>query len=423
MAVPFLVLIAFFLRPVGALAQDLKMDREVSEEMLDTVVKDVEKNFYDPTLKGVDWKPLVKHAHDRIENAQNHAEMFTAIFSLVNKLDDSHTIFLPPSRVARIKFGMDAMAFGDEVRIWKIKKDGAADKAGLKVGDRIVAINNFQVTRKSYDTLQIFFRLLRPSQVMDIQFVRGTDPPQAIRLEGDMDHGEKVIDLTDIDAWYKLIREMETEERDEEKEITANYQNGTGYIKLTDFEQEQALIDHMIRKVKNSRTLIVDLRRNPGGSVDLLKDIAGYFEAEPTIIGTVETRKKTEDMKIKPHGSPLEMPLFILVDSKTASAGEIFARHFQKNGRAKVIGDMTAQKVNVARIFAHHSGTDVVVSYALELAVGRLVFPGGEELEKRGVTPDQLCIPTAADQVAGRDPCLDMAKILASTAVVPAAKP
>lgn len=151
--------------------------------------------------------------------------------------------------------------------------------------------------------------------------------------------------------------------------------------------------------------------------------LAGYFEDEPTILAEVEQRKKTEELKIKPERPTLRMPLFILVDSETASAGEMFARHFQRTGRAKVIGDTTSGRVNEARYFPHNSGFDVIVPYAVEVAVGRVVLPGGEELEGRGVTPDQPCIPTADDQVAGRDPCLDLAKTLSGKSAVPAAIP
>ncbi len=109
--------------------------------------------------------------------------------------------------------------------------------------------------------------------------------------------------------------------------------------------------------------------------------------------------------------------MFILIDSRSMSASEMFARHFQRTGRAKVIGDYSLGRVNAAHIIPLESGTYNLVLYGVEVSVARVVLPGGEELENRGVTPDQVCIPTGEDLREKRDPCRDLAVSLARKAL------
>jgi C-terminal processing protease CtpA/Prc len=95
------------------------------------------------------------------------------------------------------------------------------------------------------------------------------------------------------------------------------------------------------------------------------------------------------------------------------SRAEAFARYFQREKRAIVVGDRTSGQLTAARMFAHRMGVDIAVAYGIQVAVGRWVFPGGEEVEKLGVEPDVKCIPTEDDLRAHRDRCLSMALSLA----------
>src|SRR6266404_5383875 len=130
----FLCVAAFFLGTTSAFAggPDLNFERGRMKNILHMVSNDIEKNFYDASMKGLDWKAQVNDAEGKIDKAQSPGEMITAIFALVNKLNDSHTMFLPPGRVSKPKFGFNAKPFGKEVMIYEITKKGAAEKAGLQ---------------------------------------------------------------------------------------------------------------------------------------------------------------------------------------------------------------------------------------------------------------------------------------------------
>lgn len=128
-------------------------------------------------------------------------------------------------------------------------------------------------------------------------------------------------------------------------------------------------------------------------------------------------RKKTETLRAKPRKPIIAGPMFILVDSETASSAEIFARHFQLSVRGKVIGDHTSGRVLRAEYFSRKMGADIAVLYGINISVGRGLFPGGEDLEKRGVTPDVTCIPTGEQLKAGQDVCRGVAYGMARTAL------
>ena len=77
---------------------DPKQVRWRMQRMLKEVSETVQKNFYDPTLNGVDWKAGVEAARKRIDEADHTDEMVAAITGLLARLNDSHTVFIPPGR-------------------------------------------------------------------------------------------------------------------------------------------------------------------------------------------------------------------------------------------------------------------------------------------------------------------------------------
>src|SRR3954463_8996687 len=155
----------------------LSRERDMMKNVCRQVSSELQSKFYDPEMKGLDWKGLTQQAQDKIANAKSLGEMMTAVHQLVFKLDDSHTAFLPPGRNVRYKFGYGAKAFGDDFIVFALKKNGAAEKAGLKIGDRIVAVNKFNPTRRSYNDMMYYFRVIRNSNSEDLTIQRGDEAP------------------------------------------------------------------------------------------------------------------------------------------------------------------------------------------------------------------------------------------------------
>ncbi len=255
-------------------------ERDRMKSILQNVSQEIEKNFYDPQMHGLDWKALTAQARERIEKAKSAGEMLTAIFVLVDKLKDSHTFFIPPPRAVKALFGFEAKPFGDEIRIYKLKKDGAAAAAGLQLGDRLFSINGYPVERRSFDLLMLYLRRLRPVAVMDFVYSRGNEPPQQMRVQGKMKEEPIMKDLTTLESIYNLLAEM----KEEEYARRASYEGDIGYVNLRTFAVESDLAEGALDALKKSRAYIIDLRGNTGGGVDTLAAFASHFVEQPTVM-------------------------------------------------------------------------------------------------------------------------------------------
>ena len=106
-------------------------------------------------------------------------------------------MFLPPNRVGKPRFGFNAKAYGDEFMVYEVYKKSAAEKAGLKPGDRLLTVNGFGLQRASFGQMMLFFRAIRPVSALEIQYVRGVDPLAKLTLTAEMKQATVVTDMTD----------------------------------------------------------------------------------------------------------------------------------------------------------------------------------------------------------------------------------
>jgi carboxyl-terminal processing protease len=162
----------------------------------------------------------------------------------------------------------------------------------------------------------------------------------------------------------------------------------------------------MVGKARKHKALILDLRGNPGGSVETLKYlIGGCFEKEIKI-GDRIGRSEQKPMIAKLHGHPFTGKLVVLVDSKSASAAELFARVVQIEKRGTVLGDLSSGSVMEAKHYSYKAGIDTVVFYGASITDADIVMTDGKSLEHNGVVPDEIMLPSAEDLANGRDPVL-----------------
>jgi C-terminal processing protease CtpA/Prc len=195
-----------------------------------------------------------------------------------------------------------------------------------------------------------------------------------------------------------------------------DFEGNIGYLKLRTFMVSPRNVDSMVSKVKNSRAVIIDLRGNGGGAIETLTSLAGSFTDQSYEMAKQVGRDKTEAIKVKAETPRIIAPVFVMVDSESASASEMFARDLQVRKRAVVIGDNSSGRVNLGQIFPEKVGASVMVAFGTEIAVAKVLMEDGEELENHGVKPDEFCIPTAQDLQQEKDPCLDRALELAGKA-------
>lgn len=179
-------------------------------------------------------------------------------------------------------------------------------------------------------------------------------------------------------------------------------------------------IDSIMGKARKFKTLVIDLRGNGGGYVKTLEQLAGYFFDRDVKIADLKGRKEMKPTTAKTRGSNgFKGQLVVLVDSDSGSASELFARVIQLEKRGTIIGDRTAGKVMTSRYYDHETGVGNVLYFGASITIADMVMADGKSLEKSGVTPDELLLPTAADLAAQRDPVLTRAAAIAGVQLSP----
>ena len=394
-------------------AQDLELNRGRMDGILTQVSRYVEKNYYDPSMHGVDWRAATEESRQRIHKAGNVGEMVTAIFALLRRLDDSHTIFIPPGRTQRALYGFEGKAYGDLIMVSELKKGGPAEKAGVKLGDVILGVNGFRASRDSFDLMMIYYRVLAPNMALELT-VQRPGGPLSIQIPTKLEPQWAVVEFNTW-TFNEWLREID-------RPVTFEYSrsaDGVAYLKVPTFNVEPSQMDGAVKKVAGASALVLDLRGNHGGAAETMEALVGALEPVPADMAEVTFRDKKETLKPKGHVI-LSAPLVILVDSESASASEVVARALQLEHRAIVVGDRTSGSVNLARFEWMKIGSANVVDFGVETSVGRLVMSDGQELERRGVTPDKPCLPTPDEVAQEKDPCKIQALALAKAALPPA---
>ena len=138
--------------PAGA-PKITTFERERGRMILNAIEDDLRKYYYDTTFHGLDVDRLFKSANESIDEAGTTNELLMSIARPLLMLNDSHTTFLPPGRVAQFDFGWDAQMVGDRCHVTGVEPGSDAEAKGLRRGDEIVDFSGDTPTR---DTLTRF---------------------------------------------------------------------------------------------------------------------------------------------------------------------------------------------------------------------------------------------------------------------------
>ncbi|MEN8662880.1 MAG: S41 family peptidase [Lentimonas sp.] len=257
--------------------------------------------------------------------------------------------------------GIEVSEFSGRVTIAQVFEQGSAEQAGILPGDYIVGVDGVD-TRG--ETLPEVVKRIRgePGTTVIIEIERPIDHQI---LSFDMERMALVLDaVTDIEmksdtVGYLLIRQF-TDESDEEM-VEA--------------------IDQL--KQSGMRSLIIDLRGNPGGRLDAAARMAEVLLKEGQTILTVQSRHGAEDVFLsRSSKSPYGGPLIVLIDGRSASASEILAGALRDHGRAMLVGQKSYGKGSVQSVIGFPGGD------GLKITSARYLLPKGEAINGKGVFPD-----------------------------------
>jgi carboxyl-terminal processing protease len=157
------------------------------------------------------------------------------------------------------------------------------------------------------------------------------------------------------------------------------------YINITHFsghtsEELSATLESMTRE--EIRGIILDLRSNPGGILEIVVDVTSYFLPEGVVVSVVDNRKEQTALEVNPKELITDLPMVVLVDSFSASGSEVLAGALQDYGRATIAGSQTFGKGSVNVLHKLKDGSGLFITTA------RWLTPNGRLIEGEGIKPD-----------------------------------
>ncbi|HYN84544.1 MAG TPA: S41 family peptidase [Pyrinomonadaceae bacterium] len=400
--------------PRAARAQTVELERGRARQMLSNIKGEVKKHYYDATFRGVDLDARFKAAEEKIKQATTVGQMFGIIAQALADLEDSHTFFLPPGRRASVDYGWQMQMVGDKCFVAAVRPGSDAEKQGLKRGDLVLEIDGFQITRENLWKFEYLYYALRPRPGMNVTAQSPGGEPRRLAIAAKVERRD--LDLTTGAGFGSMVREAEAAARVSRHRY---YEPGDAAFiwKMPGFDLAESKIDEIMDKVKKHKALVLDLRGNGGGYVVTLERLVGHLFDRDIKIADLKGRKEMKPSVAKRRAPTYTGKLIVLVDSRSGSASELFARVVQLEKRGTVVGDRTAGAVMQSRLYDMTMGVETITVYGVSITEADVIMSDGRSLERIGVTPDEVRLPTADDLAAGRDPVLAYALSLAGIEV------
>jgi carboxyl-terminal processing protease len=317
-------------------------------------------------------RALVLIENEYVEPVDRRRLVEGAIKGMVGELDP-HSGYLPPQDWSIFqsdtegKFGgvgVEVDFRDDYVMVIAPIEGSPAERAGVRSGDHIIAIDNKSVADRSPDDLIRTMRGAPGSKVVLTIKRAGKDAVLHFTLS------REIIEVASVA--HRLL------------------DDGIGYLRLKQFQSgtHDELLEAAakLRKENGSELsgVILDLRNNPGGLVDEATAIADEFLVHGVIFTTRHRERVVDEVKAGPGGVLRRGPLVVLVNEYSASAAELVAGALQDNRRGTVVGAKTFGKGSVQTLI------DLPGRAGLRLTTMRYYTPNGRAIQARGVEPDVL---------------------------------
>jgi C-terminal processing protease CtpA/Prc len=396
------------------------VDRGQARDMLHALEDTVEKHYYDPTFHGVDMKARFAEAGQKIDQMTLANQTYGILAWFLDGLGDSHTFFLPPAFNYSVRNGWERGFIGDKCYITAVEPHSDAEAKGIKRGDEILTIEGYHPTRQSIQRMDYAFNALAPRREMHLQVASPDGKPRDVVVKG---HVENHVQTTGV--WVggtdrsQLLHGFE----DFLASVESRYvEFGDALLiwKLPEFNLGDSGVNELIGKARKHKAFILDLRDDPGGSEKAMEGILGGVFEHEVHVGDRVQREGKKPYDVKGRGDAVFTgQLIVLVDAGSGSASEIFARVVQLEKRGEVIGDHTSGLVREAKAYIFKEGQMTLFWYGAQITEADLLMKDGQSLERVGVTPDVLLVPTQADFAAGRDPVLAAAAQRAGVSLTP----
>ncbi len=274
-----------------------------------------------------------------------------------------------------VGLGVELKTFPDHLLIVNVIQSGPAGAAGMKANDKVVAVEGQPVSELGGDPAADMLRGVEGSSI-NLSVVSNDGQQKSMRIQRRTVEIPSVEDVQIIDPQF-----------------------GVGYLKLSNFQKTTARdFDAALWTLQKQgmRSLIVDVRGNPGGLLNSSVEISDRFIGNGVIVST-RGRNPLEDYvhRAKREGT-WNVPLVVLIDENSASASEIFAAAIADHRRGTVVGTQSYGKGSVQGIFQLNVGGGGV-----RLTTAKFYSPDGSPISQIGVIPD---VPVQVTAHAGQTP-------------------
>lgn len=328
----------------------------------------------------------------------NEGDLFYgALRGLAAGLHDPYTAFFDPKAAADFQIALDGKFTGigaeigmkeDRVSVIAPLPDTPADTAGLKPGDIIVSVDGADTTGWTIERA-----------VTKIRGPQGTKVVLGI-FRADTDTSPFDVTITRDEIKLVSVRSIPRDD-------------GIAQIVLSSFNADtrdafDAIVDETI--AKNPKGIILDLRNDPGGFLDVAQFVAGEWVGDDIVVKERRQGVIFSELKGTGHHRFKGIPTVVLVNGGSASASEIVAGALQDYGVATLVGTQSFGKGSVQDYMNLDDGS------AVKITVAEWLTPKERVIHEIGLTPDVVIEPTKQDYEKGKDIQLQEAvKILSGT--------
>ena len=359
-----LIILALIILASFNISESVSQQKEKKEEKLKAAVEDLYKEveLFSDSISAI--------RSDYVDEVKAKDLIYGALKGMLSSLD-SHSQFMDPDTYNEIKvettgkfggLGIEITIRDGLLTIITPIDDTPASGAGLKASDKIVKIDG---------------KLTRDITLVEaVKKLRG-DPGTKVTLTILREKEDRVFEVTitrDIIEIESIKKALMLEE-------------GIGYIRISEFQENTPRdLDAALKKLKdeNMNGLILDLRNNPGGLLNVSVDVSERFLPKGVLVVSTKGRRKNQSAELKanyrqPH---LDFPIVVLVNEGSASASEIVAGAIQDHKRGILLGVKTFGKGSVQTVIPLKDGS------ALRLTTAQYFTPSGRSIRGEGVTPD-----------------------------------
>ncbi len=352
--------------------QDLNFNSNKKEESIERIKnKEPQDKLLDFSIFWEAWQVLEESFYNK-EKLDPQEMIYGAVKGMVDSTGDPYTEFFKPKDAQKFlediqgEFGGIGAEIGKEKNELKIiapLKDSPAERVGLKPGDIIVAINGSSTLDFSlYDAVKKIRGKIGTKVVLTILREKWEKPK-------DFEIVRELIQVPCLDCEFEKVN---------------NYK--IAHLSLYNFNQNlrNAFYKKAFEMIfKNPDGIILDLRNNTGGYLDVAVDVASWFlKRKDVVVKEVFSDGKVNVFRSKREGIFSKIPMVILVNQGTASAAEILAGALKDCRKVPLVGEKTFGKGSVQQVKYLSDGSFLKVTVAL------WELPSGKIIQDKGLLPD-----------------------------------